>query len=136
MSGGIIPPPESKRRDRPNPLPPPVGSPCRPKDLVYLNTRGKPVVASNLGRSWRALRLKLALPQHVRLYDMRHEHASLLATAGVHPKVVQERLGHSSIRLTMDTYSHLMPGMQREAVTAVAAMLVTPGVTPNTNEGT
>lgn len=58
------------------------------------------------------------------------------AAAGVHPKVVQERLGHSSIRLTMDTYSHLMPGMQREAVSAVAAMLVTPSVTPNANEGT
>lgn len=61
---------------------------------------------------------------------MRQEHGSLLAAAGVHPKVVQERLGHASIRLTMDTYSHLIPGMQRQAVEAVAAMLVTPTVPP------
>ena len=45
---------------------------------------------------------------------MRHAHASLLLAAGVHPKVVQERLGHSQVSVTLDTYSHLAPSLQRE----------------------
>jgi len=57
------------------------------------------------------------------LYDFRHAHASLLGEAGIASKVIAERLGHASTRLTDDTYSHLMPGMQRDAVTAVRHML-------------
>jgi len=51
----------------------------------------------------------------LRLYDLRHSHASLLLAAGEHPKVVQERLGHASITLTLDTYSHVIPAMQERA---------------------
>ena len=51
----------------------------------------------------------------VRLHDARHTHASLMLKQGVHPKVVQERLGHSSIQITLDTYSHVTPGMQQAA---------------------
>jgi integrase len=51
----------------------------------------------------------------LRLHDLRHLHASGLLTLGVHPKVVQGRLGHSSINITMDLYSHVMPGLQAEA---------------------
>lgn len=51
----------------------------------------------------------------IRLYDLRHSCATLLLEAGEHPKVVQERLGHSSIVLTLDTYSHLLPGIQQRA---------------------
>jgi integrase len=57
---------------------------------------------------------QIGLP-HVRLHDLRHTHASLLLQAGVHPKVVQERLGHSSIKVTLDTYSHVMGGLQEAA---------------------
>ena len=53
------------------------------------------------------------------LHRLRHSHASHLLAANIHPKVVQERLGHSGIGITMDLYSHLMPNMQSEAAAAV-----------------
>ena len=49
------------------------------------------------------------------LHDLRHTHASLLLQQGVHPKVVSERLGHANIQITLDTYSHLLPGLQEAA---------------------
>lgn len=58
-----------------------------------------------------------------RLYDLRHTHATLLLKAGVHPKIVSERLGHASITLTLDTYSHVLPGMQDEAATKLDGMV-------------
>ena len=60
---------------------------------------------------------------HVRLHDLRHGHASTLLAEGVHPKVVSERLGHSTIALTLDTYSHVLPGIQEEAAEKVDAAL-------------
>ena len=51
----------------------------------------------------------------VRLHDLRHTHASLLLRQGVHPKIVSERLGHTNIQITLDTYSHLLPGLQGAA---------------------
>jgi integrase len=56
-----------------------------------------------------------------RLHDLRHTHATQLLKAGVHPKVVSERLGHASIGITLDTYSHVMPGMQEEAAEKIDA---------------
>ena len=52
---------------------------------------------------------------HLRFHDLRHTHASLMLHRGVHPKVVQERLGHATISTTMDVYSHVMPGLQEAA---------------------
>jgi integrase len=51
----------------------------------------------------------------IRFYELRHTYASLLLAAGVHPKLVQERLGHSQISLTLDTYSQVIPSLQKEA---------------------
>jgi len=51
----------------------------------------------------------------IRLHDARHTHASLMLKQGIHPKIVQERLGHSSIQVTLDTYSHVAPGLQQAA---------------------
>jgi len=51
----------------------------------------------------------------VRLHDLRHTHATLMLKEGVHPKVVSERLGHASVVITLDTYSHVLPGLQEEA---------------------
>jgi integrase len=51
----------------------------------------------------------------IRLHDARHSHASLMLKAGIHPKIVQERLGHASIQTTLDTYSHVAPGLQEAA---------------------
>ena len=51
----------------------------------------------------------------IRFHDARHTHASLMLKQGVHPKIVQERLGHASIQITLDTYSHVAPGLQEAA---------------------
>jgi integrase len=61
--------------------------------------------------------------RRIRLHDLRHTHASLALAAGVHRKVVQERLGHASIAITLDTYSHVAPVLQEEAAAKVAALL-------------
>ena len=70
-------------------------------------------------RSWRPLLKKTALPLDTRFHDLRHTCATLLLTKGVHPKIVQELLGHSSISITLDTYSHVLPNMQEKAVRAM-----------------
>ena len=59
----------------------------------------------------------------IRFHDLRHTHATHALQAGVHPKIVSERLGHSTIAITLDTYSHALPSMQRDAAEAVAALL-------------
>jgi len=58
----------------------------------------------------------------IRLHDLRHSHATHMLAAGVHPKIAQERLGHSSVGITLDLYSHVLPGMQEEAVSRVDAV--------------
>ncbi len=64
-------------------------------------------------------------------HNMRHTHASLLLAKGIHPKVVQERLGHSSITLTLDTYSHLIPTMQQTAAEAMHSIFQPDAVQDN-----
>jgi integrase len=59
----------------------------------------------------------------IRLHDVRHTYATLALKAGVHPKVVSERLGHSTIAITLDLYSHVTPGMARGAADLVAAKI-------------
>ena len=57
--------------------------------------------------------------RRIRLHDLRHMHASQLLKQGVQPKIVSERLGHATIGITLETYSHLLPGLQEEAATKV-----------------
>jgi integrase len=59
----------------------------------------------------------------IRFHDLRHTAATLMLQQGIHPKVVQERLGHSAISLTLDTYSHVLPSMQEEAAKAMDELL-------------
>jgi integrase len=59
----------------------------------------------------------------IRLHGLRHSHATQLLAQGVHPKITQERLGHSSISITLDLYSHVLPGMQEDAAAKVDAAL-------------
>jgi len=59
--------------------------------------------------------VKRAGLEGIRLHDARHTHASLMLKQGIHPKIVQERLGHSTIAITLDTYSHVAPGLQEAA---------------------
>lgn len=59
----------------------------------------------------------------IRLHDLRHTHATLMLLAGVHPKIVSERLGHASVAITLDVYSHVLPGMQEKAVAMFETMM-------------
>ena len=59
----------------------------------------------------------------IRFHDLRHTHATLALAAGVHPKVVSERLGHASIVITLDTYSHAIPALQETAAELVASLV-------------
>jgi integrase len=91
--------------------------------LVFCNGLGKPIEPQNLlYRSFRKLLQRAGLPP-MRFHDLRHSAATLLLSMGTHPKVVQELLGHSQISLTLDTYSHVLPGLQGEAVGKLDALL-------------
>ena len=91
--------------------------------LIFPNRRGRPMEKQNLlRRSFGPLLERAGLP-HMRFHDLRHTAATLLLSEGVHPKVVQERLGHSSIAVTMDVYSHVMPTLQRDAAERLDRLL-------------
>jgi integrase len=93
--------------------------------LVFCNGVGRPIEPQNLlYRSFRSVLKRAGLPP-MRFHDLRHSAASLLLSMGAHPKVVQELLGHSQISLTLDTYSHVLPGLQRQAVDDLGALLAT-----------
>jgi integrase len=93
-------------------------------DLVFPNRLGKPMHCKTLrARSFKPLLKRAGLPQTVRLHDLRHTCATLLLSGGLHPKIVQELLGHTNISQTMDTYSHVLPNMQEEAVSALEKVL-------------
>jgi integrase len=70
-----------------------------------------------LSAAWARHLRRQELPR-VRFHDLRHAHATLMLAKGVHPKVVSERLGHASIGITLDTYSHVLPTLQQEAAAA------------------
>jgi integrase len=92
-------------------------------EWVFPDTTGGPVRKQNLvRRSFKPILQKAGLPD-IRFHDLRHTAATLLLAAGEHPKIVQERLGHSQIALTMDTYSHVLPSMQKAAADRVQAIL-------------
>ena len=82
--------------------------------FVFTSGRGTPLDTGNALHRFQKLCAEAELPK-IRFYDLRHTHASLLIHEGVHPKKIAERLGHSSIRLTMDTYGHLFDGSDRES---------------------
>ena len=75
---------------------------------------GSPVPPDTVTHAWRKLARRNGF-KGVRLHDARHTHATLLLKQGVHPKIVQERLGHATIATTLDTYSHVLPGLQEAA---------------------
>jgi integrase len=93
------------------------GSAYREADLVFCLPDGSPWSPSAFSLAFMRLLRKTTLPK-IRFHDLRHTHASQLLAQGVHPKIVSERLGHANIGITLDTYSHVLPGLQREAVAA------------------
>jgi integrase len=89
-------------------------SPIAAADLVFAHLDGTPMQPDSITHAWRKLAQRTGFAG-VRLHDARHTHASLLLKQGVHPKIVQERLGHATIATTLDIYSHVTPGMQEAA---------------------
>jgi integrase len=83
-------------------------------DLVIASAIGTPLNHSNVYHRFIKLSEKADVPR-IPFHGLRHSHATLLMAAGVHPKVVSERLGHADISLTLSTYSHVLPQMQHEA---------------------
>lgn len=90
------------------------GLPVSDDDLIFSQPDGSPYRPDTITHAWIKLARKTGL-RGIRLHDARHTHASLMLKQGIHPKIVQERLGHSSIQITLDTYSHVAPGLQEAA---------------------
>jgi integrase len=91
-----------------------LGNLLKPDDLVFSSPDGTPLSPNSVTKDFHNLVKSLGIPG-VRLHDLRHTHATLMLRQGVHPKVVSERLGHSSVSITLDTYSHVLPGIQAAA---------------------
>jgi integrase len=91
-------------------------------DLVFPNALGRPRRASNLVREFHPLLERAGLPR-VRFHDLRHTAATLLLGEGMHPKVVSDMLGHASVGITLDIYSHSLPSMHREAALVMQRLL-------------
>jgi integrase len=87
--------------------------------LVFPSNVGTPLSHRNVVRSFKAVLGRAGLPSSVRLYDLRHTCATLLLSRNVHPKYVQELLGHASIAQTLDTYSHVLPSMRGGTASAM-----------------
>jgi integrase len=92
--------------------------------LIFSTLNGSPMRRSNLYRSHFYVILKSAKLTGVRVHDLRHFMASIALSQGVPAKVVSERLGHSTTRLTVDRYTHVLPGLQREAARAIVGTLM------------
>lgn len=90
--------------------------------FVVAQIDSSPLKPTSLTHEWTRLAAKSVLPR-IRFHDLRHSHATQLLAAGVHPKIASERLGHSTIGITLDLYSHVMPGMQANAAEQVDAAI-------------
>lgn len=106
--------------------------------LVIQTSAGTPLGPRNLMRHYYRI-LDSIIKEHpdfpkIRFHDLRHTHATLLLKAGIHPKIVQERLGHSSINVTLDTYSHVLPNLQESVLKNIGDSIT--GTRINTEEPT
>ena len=98
-------------------------------DLVFCHVDGAMLHPERFTRGFSDAVRRLGLPR-IRLHDLRHGWATLALQAGVHPKIVQERLGHANIGITLDTYSHVVAGLHEDAAEQVAALFRTPVSNP------
>ncbi len=99
-------------------------APLTADDLAFAHLDGSPLVPDRITKVFGRLTCRLGLK--VRFHDLRHTHASLMLQAGVHPKIVSERLGHAGVAITMDIYSHVLPGLQEEAADRFSKLLAGP----------
>ena len=90
--------------------------------LVFTKESGEALHPEDATRYFRQAVKKAMMPT-IRLHDLRHTHATLALRAGIHPKVVSERLGHATVSITLDTYSHAIPAMQEEAAALIAGLV-------------
>ena len=98
------------------------GAQLAPAELVFAHDDGSPIHPGCFSQIF-GRRVAAAQVPRIRFHDLRHTHATLALRAQVHPKIVSERLGHSTVAITLDTYSHCIPSMQREAAEAIGALL-------------
>jgi integrase len=91
-------------------------------DLVFTRPDGAPLHPEYVRRQFDRRVAGTGLPR-IRFHDLRHTHATLALQAGVHPKVVSERLGHATVAMTLDVYSHAIPALQHNAAATVAGLL-------------
>ena len=94
-------------------------------DLVFARIDGTPLHPERFTRQFTERVRQLGLPK-IRLHDLRHGWATMALAAGVHPKVVHERLGHANISITLDTYSHVTAGLHSDAAEKVAGLVFDP----------
>ena len=99
------------------------GGPAKESGFVFTKEDGEPHHPERIRKLF-AQTSKRAGLSHIRLHDLRHTYATLALSAGVHPKVVSERLGHANIGITLDCYSHCLPALSEEAACRVAALVV------------
>lgn len=91
-------------------------------DLVFTRADGRPYHPERLSRSFKTRVRAAGLPD-IRLHDLRHTWATLALQAGIPAKIVQDRLGHSTVAITLNIYSHVTPQLQSDAASAVAALI-------------
>ena len=91
-------------------------------DLVFTDVIGRPLHPNGVSRAFDRIVHGAGLPR-IRLHDLRHSYATLALKAGVHPKIVSERLGHSTIAITLDLCSHVAQGLDAEAAELVASRI-------------
>jgi integrase len=101
-----------------------LGKPWRDHGLVFCSQVGTPLNRNNVHtRSFKPLVERAGLPPTLRFHDLRHTFATLMLKGGEHPKVVQEMMGHATINITLDTYSHVLPDMQDKAANRLGDLL-------------
>lgn len=92
-----------------------LGKQYNPNDLLFCNSEGQAFRPSSVNRPFREYIKKAGVP-YIRFHDTRHTHATLMMQLGINPKMVAERLGHATVKITLDTYSHVTTDMQKEAI--------------------
>jgi len=99
-----------------------AGEKWQENGLIFPTTIGTPMAARNMYEDFKKLLKRIGLPV-IRFHDLRHTAATLMLQQGVHAKIVQERLGHADISMTLNTYSHVLPSMQEEAAEKLDELL-------------
>ena len=91
--------------------------------LIFPSQVGTPLTMGRITRVFQRIKIDCKITKPLRLYDLRHSTATFLLQKNVNPKVVSERLGHSTVVLTLDVYSHVLPTMQQDATDQLEDMI-------------